>query len=119
MQIERYRGKSANNTMTVVISPNIKKTSDRMDASGNIIDARTKQILEANVVEVVSPEDMIPKAQVTQPVDVPYTAPEAPTTNAISIQAQIDEAKANLAKLEELKKLKIAEMEAQLELLKQ
>ena len=97
--------------MTVVISPNIRKQSDRIDPAGNIINAKTKEIIQPVISEYVPP------------VITPTVAPEAPVTiantqsNPLSIKDQIDEAKANLAKLEELKKLKIAEMKAQLELL--
>jgi len=98
----------------VVISPNIKKQSDRIDPQGNIIDKRTKQIIEP-----VMPE-YVPPVIAAQPV--PEASPEAtksPVSNSLSIQEQIDEAKKNLAKLEELKKLKIAQMKAELELLEQ
>lgn len=94
----------------VIISPNIKKQSDRIDPQGNIIDKRTKQIIEPITPEYVPP------------VQQEYTPPQAtksPTTSSLSIQEQIDEAKKNLAKLEELKKLKIAQMKAELELLEQ
>ena len=91
--------------MNIVISPNIKKESARIDPVGNIIDAQTKQVIQPVESEYVPP------------VEAPQEAPQAPTSNAMSIQAQIDEAKSNLSKLEELKKLKIAEMKAQLELL--
>lgn len=103
--------------MNVFISPNIKKESVRIDPSGNTIDARTKQILKP-----VEPEFVVPVA--TAPVETPYIAPQAPILNVtpqvspLSIQDQITQAEANLAQLQELKKLKIAEMEAQLELLK-
>lgn len=93
----------------VVISPNIRKQSDRIDPSGNIVNARTKEIIQPVEPAYVPP--------VQETVEIPYKAPQAPTTNAISIQQQIDEAKENLLKLQELKKLKIAEMKAQLELL--
>lgn len=95
----------------VIISPNIKKQSDRIDPQGNIIDKRTKQIIEPVTPEYVPP---------AQPVE--YMSPQAtksPTTSSLSIQEQIDEAKNNLLKLEELKKLKIAQMKAELELLEQ
>lgn len=95
----------------VIISPNIKKQSDRIDPQGNIIDKRTKQIIEAVTPEYVPP---------AQPVEyMPPQATKSPTTSSLSIQEQIDEAKNNLAKLEELKKLKIAQMKKELELLEQ
>lgn len=96
--------------MNVIISPNIKKQSDRIDTSGNIIDARTKQILKPNLPDYVFEEP----AQAVAPAVEPKMAP---ITNALSIQEQIDQAKENLTKLEELKKLKIAQMKAELELL--
>lgn len=94
----------------VVISPNIKRVSERIDTFGNVINPATKQVIIPNVVETVSQEDMKPKT-VAQSV-VPHIQ-----SNPLSIQQQIDEAKANLIKLEELKKLKIEEMKAQLALL--
>lgn len=103
----RARQFGSNKYMTVVISPNIKRTSERIDPAGNIINPRTKQVIAPVQPEYVAPPE----------------APQAPVAyvptqnNPLSIQEQIDEAKANLAKLEELKKLKIAEMKAQLELL--
>jgi len=47
--------------MPVIISPNIKRVSERIDTSGNIINARTKEIIKPNTIETVSPEDMKPK----------------------------------------------------------
>lgn len=92
----------------VYIDTNLKKTSERIDPQGNIINPRTKEILKENKEEVFE-----------TPVQQPPQATQAPTGDAMSIQEQIDQAKANLAKLEELKKLKIEEMKAQLELLQQ
>lgn len=83
----------------------------RIDPAGNVINPRTKQIVEPVVEEYVPPV-----APVEQNFNsVAHVIPQV--TNPLSIQQQIDEAKANLLKLEELKKLKIAEMKAQLELL--
>lgn len=31
--------------MSVIISPNVKKTSERMDSSGNIVNPRTKEVI--------------------------------------------------------------------------
>ena len=97
----------------VVISPNIKKTSVRINPAGDVIDARTKQIIEPVVSEYVQPT-----VATEVPVQAPYNAPQAPVTNGISVIDQIRLAKENLSQLEELKKLKIAEKEAELELLK-
>ncbi len=96
----------------VVIAPNIRKESVRIDPAGNELNPRTKQIVKPVEAEYVPPVPAIPTpSQETVTVNLP--------SNPLSIQDQIDEAKANLEKLQELKKLKIAEMEAQLELLKQ
>lgn len=97
----------------VIISPNVKKESVRINPQGDIINAKTKQ-----VTQPVEPE-FVPPVQAEVPPQPVYTAPQAPTTNAISVIDQIRQAKENLAQLEELKKLKIAEKEAELELLKQ
>ena len=102
----------------VVISPNIKKTSERIDPQGNIINPRTKQIIQQNTLEYVpTPQAM---AQAIAP-----EVPQAPITSHISkddgmsVLQQIQATKQRLAELEELKKLKISEKEAELELLKQ
>lgn len=75
-QIARYKGKSANNKMgNVVLSPNIRKTSVRINPNGDVIDAKTKQVIEPNVVETVSPEDMKPKVKVEpEEISTPKTS---------------------------------------------
>lgn len=108
MQIETSEGKSANN-MTVIISSNIKKESSRIDPAGNIIDARTKQIIDPVVSESVLEAPVAPVVAV---------APVAPVAE-VSVIDQIAQAKQNLKDLEELKKAKIAEKRAELELLEQ
>lgn len=101
--------------MTVTISPNLKKQSDRIDPMGNIIDKRTKQILEPVTVDDVTPEDI--KNTMTKAVEVPQNVTESPVTNPLSIQAQIDEAEKKLAELKEKKKAQIEEMKKQLAIL--
>lgn len=101
----------------VFISPNIVKQSDRIDTTGNIINPVTKQIIKKNEPEFVVPTQEIEQAHTA--VEAPYIAPQAPTTQAISIIEQIRQAKENLIQLEELKKIKIAEKKAELELLEQ
>jgi len=107
MQIEEYRGKSADNKNmgNVVISPNIKKESARIDPAGNIIDARTKQIIEPVASESIEQAPIAP-------------APVAPVAE-MSVLEQIEQAKQNLKDLEALKLAKIAEKKAELELLEQ
>ena len=92
----------------VHISPNLKKTSERIDPQGNVINPRTKEIISPNV-------DLKPENQ--EPVQVVTPLPEAqnaPVTSAKSIQEQIDEAEQHVAKLKELKKAKIEQMKAEL-----
>lgn len=98
----------------VILSQNPVKTSVRLDFNGNEIDPRTKQILVPNVAESVLP----PPEALVGPVQAPITQ-ENTNSGTLSILEQIEEAKKNLASLEELKKLKIAEKKAELELLQQ
>lgn len=98
----------------VYIDPNLRKESNRIDPDGNIINPRTKQVIQPVIEEYVEPTEVISEAPKTLPQPL-----QAPITSSLSIQEQIDQAKENLAKLQELKKLKIAQMEAELELLKQ
>ena len=58
--------------MNVIISPSIKRVSERIDTSGNIINARTKEIIKPNTIETVSPEDMKPKVA-QEPLEVKDT----------------------------------------------
>lgn len=113
MQIETPEGKSANN-MTVIIASNIKKQSARIDPDGNVIDARTRQIIEP-----VTPEH-IESAPVAPVVTVAPIAPVAPVVpHEMSILEQIEQAKQRVIELEALKQAKIAEKKAELELLQQ
>lgn len=100
--------------MTVIISPNLKKQSDRIDPMGNIIDKRTKQILEPVTIDDVTPQD-IKNAMQNVGQDMPQT--ESFVTNPLSIQEEIDETKKRLALLEEKKKAQIEEMKKQLAIL--
>lgn len=52
----------------VVISPNIKKESVRIDPAGNIINPRTKQIVEPVQQEYVAP--VVPVTQPTESVQI-------------------------------------------------
>lgn len=95
----------------VYIDPNLRKTSERIDPDGNIINPRTKQVIQPVIQDYQEPENVV--------VNQAPQVPQSPITSSLSIQEQIDQAKQNLAKLEELKKLKIAQMKAELELLEQ
>lgn len=102
--------------MTVLISPNLKKQSDRIDPMGNIIDKRTKQILEPVTTDDVTPQE-IKNAMQNVRQDMPQNVTESLVTNPLSIQAQIDEAEKKLAELKEKKKAQIEEMKKQLAIL--
>jgi len=102
----------------VIISPNIKKTSERLDFNGNTIDPKTKQILVPREVESVLPPPKVSQTIAPQPPRVAVVNQNS-TAGGLSILDQIEEAKRNLQALEELKKLKIAEKKAELELLQQ
>jgi hypothetical protein len=99
----------------VVISPNIKRTSERIDPAGNVIDPRTKQIIVPKQVEYVPPIQPIstPEAKI-EPMPQPVIKDDG-----MSIHEQIKQAEANLEKLKEAKKVKIEQMKKELELLQQ
>jgi methyl coenzyme M reductase subunit C-like uncharacterized protein (methanogenesis marker protein 7) len=105
----------------VVLAARPIKTSETIDRGGNIIDARTKQIIqpkEADYIHpVAQPQEIEPQAPV-QATLMPPQAPIMPQVDALSVQAQIDAVKDNLRKLEELKALKIQEMKETIKLLK-
>lgn len=102
----------------VVISPDIQKTSERINTNGDIINPRTKVVIKPNAPEYIPTPEEIAKA-------IAPKAPESPTSNVneksspMDIQAQIEQAKANLAHLEDLKKQKIEEMKKELKALEQ
>lgn len=88
--------------MNTIISPNIKKVSDRLDKSGNIIDPRTKQVIE-QVEKYVPPEPQIAQT------------PTAPSVFFIPPTLSLKEIKQALKTLEEMKEKKVAELKAELE----
>lgn len=89
---------------------NLIKTSERIDTFGNVIDPRTKQIL----TPVEKP--YVPTAAELSRIVTPQVIS---TSNAspMDIQAQIEQAEKVVVALKEVKRLKIAEMRAQLEAL--
>jgi len=103
------------NQCRVVLSPNIKKTSERINIKGDVIDPRTKQVIVPNEVE--APPPPTPPAPPPQPVEPPVT-PEVVKDDGLGVLDEIQATKKRLAELEELKRLKIKEKEAELELLK-
>jgi len=96
--------------MPVVMGANIKKTSVRINAKGDVVHPKTKEVIESNQEEIPQPTAESQKASVSS---------ANPASGSLSILEQIEEAKRNLKALEELKKLKIAEKKKELELLEQ
>lgn len=88
----------------VYISPNVKKVSERIDTSGNVIDPGTKQVIKRNIPDEVEPTPVVVEAPVVS---------STPT----SIQDEIAQAEARVEQLKELKKQKIEEMKKQLAVL--
>jgi hypothetical protein len=102
------------------ISQNIHKTSERIDIDGNVIDPRTKQVIMPKEEETPQTIPQPPQTAPIQPPEATTAPPASPVAkDAMAIQDEIEQAKANLARLEEAKKVKIAEMEEQLKKLKQ
>ncbi len=88
--------------MGVFISPNLKKTSERIDTSGNVIDPKTKQILKTNESEYVPPVEVVanPVIETTQTDKVEIVS----TNPNLSITEQIEAAKQLVLDLEQKKK---------------
>ena len=107
----------------VEISPNIRKTSDRIDPAGNIINARTKQIIKPVESEYIAPlPQPAPEEKWNPGTAQEMMSNEPKITNKViddsmSVLEQIAQTKKRLSELEELKKLKIAEKKAELKLL--
>lgn len=101
----------------VVIAARPVKTSDRIDRDGNIINPATKQVIIPKEADYIPPVAQ-PIAETPQPISPP-TAQPAPInqTSPMDIVSQIQQAKDNLKKLDELRKLKIKELKKQAELL--
>jgi hypothetical protein len=75
----------------VIISPNVKKVSERIDPAGNIINPRTKQVIES-----VQPEYVEPVGEVTIATPLPHSPAvtvETPPTSKIDemINKKIEE----------------------------
>ncbi len=98
--------------MAVVISPNIKKESVRINPDGNIIDPKSKKVIQ---------KEEAPYIPSTEELNKFVQSPQAPVGNAtspkadLSILEQIEQAKALLASLEAKKKEEIALRKKELE----
>jgi len=104
---------------TVIISPHPKKTKERIDFNGNVIDPETKQVIKHKEVESILPPEGIPIA-VAPEAKVVTNSPEpvSMTDSPREIQRQIEETESRLEKLKEAKKVKIEAMEKELNELK-
>jgi len=91
----------------VILSPNIKKESVRIDSQGNVIDPKTKQIIKPNV------PDYIPTKEEIEGLAKKQTVPQETKTN-LSITEQIAEAEKRLADLKLQKQQEIARMKEEL-----
>ena len=91
----------------VYIDPNAIKISERIDPDGNIINPRTKQVIQPVIQDYQEPENVV--------INQAPQKQEVPITSSLSIQEQIDQAKKNLIRLELLKQEQIKEMRRQLE----
>ena len=105
-------------TTKVVLAARPIKTTEMIDKAGNIINPRTKQIIQPKE------PDYVPPVAQQQPIAEPHQTPMIPAQQSPAIQAspldivsQIQQAKDNLKKLDELRKLKIKELKKQAELL--
>lgn len=86
----------------VQLSPNIKKTSQRIDPNGNIIDPKTKQVL------IPVEQDYVPPVQVEKKPEPVAETPKANNPLADAIKAQVQK-----AVQEQIKNIDIAGMVAE------
>lgn len=93
----------------VILSPNVKKESVRIDTYGNIIDPKTGEILKANVPDYVPTKEEI-EAKINMPKEPPAVLPTAK-----SISEQIAYAERLLAELKLKKKEEITRLKQELE----
>lgn len=96
----------------VVISPNIKKESVRINTNGDVIDPRTKQIVSKNEPDYVPSREEI-EAQINA-APAAEQPPVPSTVRALSIKEQIIEAEKHLADLKVLRVAEIEKMKAEL-----
>ena len=101
----------------IVISAHPIKTTEMIDAAGNIIDPRTKQIIKP-LERPYTPT--VEELAGTQPQALGQPETQHNTKDVgLSILEQIEQAKQNLKDLEELKRLQIEQKKKELELLQQ
>jgi len=107
----------------VQLSPNIKKTSQRIDPNGNIIDPKTRQIL------VPVEQDYVPPVKVEKSLTINSQDENHPMVKAIEsykevtskletlsdIKIAIKKVETQLSELRDLKRKKVEEMRKELE----
>lgn len=100
----------------VTISPNIHKEAVRINTNGDVIDPKTKQVIQPNAPDYIPTREEIeaqinatPVEQVSRPI----------STETKTIAQQIEEAKAHLASLELQKQDEIKRMKEELARLEQ
>jgi hypothetical protein len=84
----------------------VQKVSERLDKSGNIINPKTKQVIQ--------PKDEYMPPKLEEKISVEEFKEEL---SAVQIQQKILEHENEIARLKELRNKKIAEMQKQLEML--
>ena len=97
----------------IQISPNIHKETVRINASGDIVDPKTKQVVKPNAPDYIPTREEIeaqinavPVEQVSRPISTPETK--------LTIKEQIIQAEKHLADLKVLRTVEIEKMKAEL-----
>lgn len=93
--------------MVTQFSPSIKKTSERINPNGDIVNPKTKEIIQKNE------QDFIPETPL-QVTESPVIVQSSERTLKV-IKAEILATEAKLASLNEEKKVKVEEMLKELE----
>lgn len=94
--------------MGVFISPNIKKESVRINPNGDIIDPKTKQ-----VIQEIEPEFVAPTEPIEQPPKELVGEVVKQFEQTKSIKELIAETEATLVQLKEMRKQEIERMKAE------
>lgn len=102
----------------VTIDPNLKKEAVRLDINGNIINPKTKEIVQPNAPDYIPTKEEI-ELQINAPKVEPVSQDISTPKETKTISEQIEEAKAHLADLELKKKQEIERMKEELAKLEQ
>lgn len=99
--------------MNTFISPNIKRTSERINPNGDVINPKTKQVISQNTQEHIPSQEEV-SATLPQATESPTTVLNTSRTLKV-IKDEIIAIEAKLAALQEERKLKVEEMKKELE----